>query len=132
MMFDHWAQKIANDDDADSGEFDKLLRLQFLQHWKRSIEYNDADIRCSFHVKSVKPSRKCLIHREEGHPVWRCRTFKGMTVHERRSVVAKNKACTLCLEPGHNASNCNKLLRCLSPGCSLSHNVLLHENRSDA
>ena len=129
MMFDHWAQKIANDEDADNGKFDKLLR--FLQHWKRSIEYNNADIRCSSHVEPVKPSRKCLINREEGHPVWRCRTFKGMTVHERRSVVAKNNACTLCLEPGHNASNCNKSFRCSSPGCNLSHKVLLHENRSD-
>ena len=129
-MFDHWAQKIANDDDADDGKFDKLLF--FLQHWKRSIEYNDSDIRCSSHVESVKPSRKCLIHREDGHPIWRCRTFKGMTVHERRNVIAKNNACTLCLETGHNSANCNKSFRCSASGCNSSHNVLLHEKRSDA
>lgn len=60
-MIDHWAQKIGNDDDTDDGKFDKLLC--FLQLWKRSIVYNNnSDIRCSSHVESAKPNRKCLIH----------------------------------------------------------------------
>ena len=123
MMFDHWALKIANDDDASDSKFQKLH--SFLQHWKRTLEYNDADIRQTHNSDPVKStSRKCLVHHEEDHPIWRCRAFKAMTVDERRRVVTSNNACMLCLEKGHDSENCHKKFRCTSPGCHSSHNVL--------
>jgi len=130
-MFERWAQKIANDDDADGNKFQKLL--SFLQHWKRMIEYNDSDIRSSTGVDSSKTVvRKCLIHREEDHPIWRCRAFKAMTVRERYDIINSNNACTLCLEKGHCSTNCDKSFRCSASGCRSAHNVLLHDKRSGA
>ena len=130
-MFEHWARKITDDDDSVQSKFQKLL--SFLQLWKRAIEYDTAEIRCSKPIESSKlTDRKCLIHRNENHPVWRCRVFKAMTVRERYEVINSNNACTLCLEKGHSSTDCNKTFRCSSPGCRSMHNVLLHEKKSDA
>ena len=160
LMLENWAEKIAGEKDRESSKtkFQKLL--EFLQHWRWLIEYNDADIRKSppsdysteTHVENcfvhhtemrVMPSshsatlcrsdRKCLVHPNAAHPVWRCRSFRAMTLPERDEVIELNRACTLCLEKGHNSSECKVLFRCTVPGCRSSrHNVLLHPDRSSA
>ena len=128
-MFEHWARIIADVDSSEVNKFQKLLH--FLQHWKRSIEYDSADIRNSSSVDSSQPTtRKCLIHQNENHPVWRCRAFKAMTVRERHDIINSSKACKLCLERGHSSTSCKKTFRCSASGCRSAHNVLLHEHRS--
>ena len=130
-MFEHWARKIANEDSSEVSKFQKLLH--FLQHWKRSVEYDSAEIRNSNSVDSSQSTtRKCLIHQNENHPVWRCRAFKAMTVRERHDIVNSSNACKLCLERGHSSANCNKTFRCSASGCRSAHNVLLHEHHLDS
>ena len=128
-MFSDWALLIAENDLDSDIKFKKLLK--FLRQWKRAIEYNDADIRNSTMTRISTPmntsTRKCLIHVNDGHPIWKCRAFDAMTATERYNLIKQKNACTLCLETGHNSTNCNKTFRCTASGCSSAdHNVLLH------
>ena len=71
--------------------------------------------------------RNCLIHQNAHHPIWQCRVFQAMSLNERKEFIKLNKACTLCLETGHDSSECLKSFRCTVPNCQSRHNVLLHE-----
>ena len=75
------------------------------------------------------PRRNCLIHQHAYHPIWQCRVFNAMSLDERKDVIRLSKACTLCLETGHESSECSKTFRCTVTDCRLRHNVLLHEPR---
>ena len=133
-MLERWAEKVIREK-CDSSETKFQNLLEFLQHWKWIIEYNDADIRKSsvtssnstdirsadIRKSSVAPShsfeRKCLVHQHFGHPVWHCRVFKSMSTAERYNLVKSSNACTLCLEVGHRSSDCNMRFRCTVPRC---------------
>ena len=144
-MLERWAEKVIREKcDSSETKFQRLM--EFLQHWKWLIEYNDADIRKSSVTSSdstdicyadtrkppaVAPysaTRKCLVHQHFGHPIWHCRAFKSMTATERFNLVESNNACTLCLEVGHRSSDCNMRFRCTAPHCQANHNVLLHNH----
>ena len=125
-MFDDWALLVAENDYDSDEKFKKLMI--FMRRWKRAIEYNDAGIRNATTNPFDVPSRKCLIHPNDGHPIWKCRAFNTMTATERYDLIAMKNACTLCLETGHDSTSCSKKFRCTAPGCrSAHHNVLLHD-----
>ena len=127
LMLKEWAERIANSSDRHSS-MTKLSRLlEFLQYWRSMHEYNNAPIRNLDKLPSTCDSaRKCLVHQDADHPVWRCRVFKAMTANERYEVVKSNNACILCLEKGHRSANCTVPFRCSAPNCNSAHNVLLH------
>ena len=157
-MLTAWAERIANDEDRMLPNTKMPKLLEFLKHKRELLEYCDADIRktqntdtkipvveSSIHhvnaaVISPAPScsdlnmstRKCFIHQESDHPIWRCRTFHAMTLSQRKELITSNNACTLCLEKGHSSADCTKSLRCLIPDChSTHHNVLLHDHSEE-
>ena len=132
-----WAKEIANKKDCHTSDAKFPMLLEFLKEWRWLIEYNDDDIRKSPNSQShstvvSKSARKCLIHSDDDHPVWRCRVFNAMTLSERKRIIESNNACTHCLERGHSSANCKRTFRCTAPGChSSSHNVLLHDPMSN-
>ena len=141
QMLEKWAESICHSEDRKIGsaKFSKLI--EFLLHWRWLLEYNDADIRkptdaplstiatsCTATSSSTAANRKCLVHSDSHHPVWRCRKFQSMTVKERYDIVKLNNACMLCLDIGHNSSSCRMNFRCTAPQCGATHHVLLHDH----
>ena len=128
LMLQEWVQLVVNE--CSKKKFDNLL--PFLHSWKLRIEYQNTGIRkLSPHQSSSQDTstinvRKCLIHRDCNHPVWRCRVFRSLSSEKRFDIVKSAGACTLCLETGHTIAACPKPFKCLMPGCNASHNSLLH------
>lgn len=138
LMLEEWVRLVVADTNSSQAKFDKLL--PFLQHWKLMIEYQDADIRklsapsyvSNCCTPTPAPIRKCLVHQDADHPVWRCRVFRNMPLKERQNIIRSNNACSLCLEVGHLSTDCRKTFRCTISGCNSAHNVLLHDGGTDA
>ena len=134
-MLDEWVQLVAGQNETSDVVFCRLMK--FLKEWRQRIEYEHADIRvqsssaislnATCHHQS-RIYRRCLIHHDAEHPIWRCRVFRAMSVIERKKVIVDSSACTLCLEPGHTATSCKRRFRCTVPSCNSLHNVLLHES----
>lgn len=141
-MQDEWVQLAIKTPQSD--KFETLI--SFLGSWKNRIEYQNEDIRkrdqrddihtsdknadinTSHGESAATKNRKCLIHRDCDHPIWRCRVFKSMSVPERLQVVRSRHACSLCLDTGHNDSECSKVIVCSHNGCHARHNILLHSD----
>ena len=132
-MLERWAEIIVTENVSKSSDSKFKRLLEFLQHWRWLLEYNNADIRNSSVVDNASEcsndsKQTCLVHSEAMHPVWQCRSFKAMTVTERYNVVKASNACMHCLVVGHSADDCKRLFCCTAPGCGSSrHNVLLHD-----
>ena len=126
-MLMEWVKLVSSDSHENS--FSKLL--PFLDDWKLRIEYNISEVRNTNILYSNHEStstRKCLIHRECNHPVWRCRIFLSLTPEERKNIVESRNACTLCLDIGHTLQDCSKLFACNVGKCNGKHNRLLHSS----
>ena len=147
-MYKEWVKLVANA--PPENKFDMLM--PFLSDWKLRIEYDASGIRTARHsdtltacaanactsrvsahmhhlVSEANVSRKCLVHRDCEHPVWRCRVFLSLNPIERRSIVESRNACTLCLESNHLVHDCNKSFKCTVSNCNGIHNTLLHTDR---
>ena len=127
LMLDNWAERIATDKDRHCSATKFMKLMEFLRYWRWMTEYNNANIRnsCASPITETA-ARKCLVHRDADHPVWRCRAFKVMSANERHNIIKLSNACTLCLEKGHCSANCKVSFRCSSPNCNSEHNILLH------
>ena len=66
---------------------------------------------------------------QQGHPMFYCPTFLGMSVPDRRDKTMSLKCCLNCLKPHHQARECNSSYRCKENGCGKKHNSLLHDER---
>ena len=132
VMYDEWIKEVACLQPA--SRFEKLL--SFLEDWRHRIEYElshfaskDNCLHCTSNAsRATGNSRKCLIHRDCRHPIWRCRVFTTLPVKRRNEIVQSAGACTLCLIEGHDSSSCQKTYRCSIPGCSAKNNFLLHDD----
>lgn len=127
-MRDEWIKIVVTDHSKRADEL-----LPFLLDWRSRIEYWESDIRTD--CKSASPSttpllsaptRRCLIHHNCEHPVWRCRVFRSLPVQRRLEIVKSLNACQLCLDVGHDIERCPKTFACSSGGCTAKHNRLLH------
>ena len=78
-------------------------------------------------VGSSDFKRKSCDVCQEQHPVWRCDTFKKLTIDKRKEAVVKYKLCVNCLMSGHDVINCVKPSFCRVSDCTTKHNKLLHE-----
>ena len=104
------------------------IRLPSKESAHPMIEYQNANIRLPVKESTELTDRKCLIHRDCHHPVWRCRAFLSLSVPERLNIVRSSNACTLCLDTGHDERHCSKVSQCSRYGCSQRHNILLHKD----
>lgn len=131
-MLDEWIKLVAGKELASTAKFNELL--PFLRQWKLMVEYENTDIRTppvKYAVTNNCSSsviRRCLVHHDALHPIWRCRSFLAMPVADRLKVISSNNACTLCLETGHDKMQCKRTFRCTVSGCNAAHNVLLHNS----
>ena len=69
----------------------------------------------------VKP--KCLHCVREGHVIWRCFKFKGLSVNRRKEVTNNLNLCYRCLKDDHDSTSCKR--RCAT--CDGEHSTLLHD-----
>ena len=116
--------------------------MQLLSEWRKRIEYRLSTIRLreterkgektktghANHSSGAPQFRKekCWIHTDSEHPIWRCNTFQSKPVEERINLAKLNQACTLCLEVGHDVSQCKRKFRYMEKDCNERHNNLLH------
>lgn len=59
---------------------------------------------------------------QEHHPVWRCRTFKGLSVADRTKLIREQQRCENCFGD-HRVGDCGSQRRCLN--CQAKHNSIL-------
>ena len=69
----------------------------------------------------IKP--RCTHCAREGHVIWRCVKFKGLSIDRRKEVANKLNLCIRCLKDDHDSTNCQK--RCGT--CDGEHSTLLHD-----
>ena len=125
-MSSEWI-KIAAKLHGPQQKFSKLL--PFLGEWKLRVEYASSDMRKAANVDNGPKQNKCWLHKDCGanvHPIWCCRLFQSLSVHERRKLTQANNACTSCLEIGHSPEACTRRFRCQEADCNKYHNHLLH------
>ena len=79
-------------------------------------------------MSSSAIQRKSCVICEERHPVFLCRSFKGMNVSVRVGAAAKFKLCINCLRSDHDVTKCFKQSYCRAPDCTVKHNSLLHRD----
>ena len=139
-ILNEWIKEVSVKNKAHRTRF--LSLMQLLSEWRKRIEYRLATIRLrETERKSEKPKtghanhssgtsqfrkEKCWIHTDSEHPIWRCNTFQSKPVEERINLAKLNQACTLCLEVGHDVSQCKRKFRCMEKDCNERHNNLLH------
>ena len=68
----------------------------------------------------------CPICKGNTHGLTNCRTFRAMTVPERRDTVRKLRYCYVCLNNTHFAADCQATVWCDIPGCTGKHSRWLH------
>lgn len=76
----------------------------------------------------VQTTTEVCSHCKEEHPIFRCSTFKNLTVAERKSIATKANLCFNCLKTKHRVSECQSETRCKVQGCGRKHHSLLHSN----
>ena len=78
---------------------------------------------------SSQPRNACPLC-PENHPMWKCESFKMLTVKERWSCAKKNKLCFRCLSSQHRGSKCPLSRECGIDGCTRTHSRWLHEGET--
>ncbi|XP_046590191.1 uncharacterized protein LOC124293393 isoform X2 [Neodiprion lecontei] len=75
---------------------------------------------------AIGTSAKCVVCKRESHPIYQCREFQKMTVHQRWNFVKSSSLCKNCLR-----SHRGKCTSTHCKNCSRFHHTLLH-NESPA
>jgi len=141
-----WVQTIAAEGEEDSSVlFDMLLK--FLMKWRQMIECDDQIIKQQEKKSGLthlaageksggrqvdhRKSETCWLHEElRSHPIWKCNTFRAMSLEEKLGLVTQRKACKACLEVNckgaENPEMCARNFRCNVDKCDKPHNSLLH------
>jgi len=71
--------------------------------------------------------KKCFLC-EEGHPLFKCKTFLSKNVEDRLKIVRDKGLCFNCLSGKHLAARCKSTWACSVPGCGKKHSKLLHRS----
>jgi len=69
-------------------------------------------------------SKFCPLCKVKSHPLYRCFTFKKLTVHKRKEFATSAKLCFSCLGSSHLVSACSSTASCSIYG--KRHHSLLH------
>ena len=67
--------------------------------------------------------QKCAHCVREGHVIWRCFKFKGLSVDGRKNVAKDLNLCYRCLREDHDSRSCQR--KCAT--CDGEHSTLLHD-----
>ncbi|XP_052567505.1 uncharacterized protein LOC128093784 [Culex pipiens pallens] len=73
-----------------------------------------------------QPEFRCEIC-AEAHQTFRCSTFLGYTVAQRKDKAREKNLCYNCLRPGHSTKRCSSKYTCGK--CQRRHHTTLHEPR---
>ena len=65
-------------------------------------------------------------HCKANHPIWKCPKLKSENPTQRAKIVAEHRLCFSCLNGSHQFRNCPNPRKCKQPGCTSTHNILLH------
>ncbi|XP_038122227.1 uncharacterized protein LOC119770791 [Culex quinquefasciatus] len=76
----------------------------------------------------VQATTEVCGHCKEDHPIYRCSTFRDLSVPERKSVATKANLCYNCLKARHRVSDCESKTLCKVQGCGRKHHSLLHDS----
>ena len=68
----------------------------------------------------------CILCKGHHSSLFRCNSFKSMSVDERRKYVMNEKLCFNCLEKGHGSLKCTLARTCSVPECGKKHTKFLH------
>jgi len=91
------------------------------QNAARSASFS-TDVAASKKDTEVK---KCFLC-EEGHPLFKRKTFLSKNVENRLKIIRDKKLCFNCLSGKHLAARCKSTWACSVPGCGKKHSKLLH------
>ncbi|XP_078321623.1 uncharacterized protein LOC111100747 [Crassostrea virginica] len=69
----------------------------------------------------------CECCEREGHPLYKCERFAGLTITEKRDLVRTKNLCFGCLRKGHRNKDCRRKHTCGI--CKGKHPSCLHEDR---
>ncbi|GBM12575.1 hypothetical protein AVEN_78349-1 [Araneus ventricosus] len=72
-----------------------------------------------------KGNFKACICCNNFHPLYKCISFKNMSVEKRKEFVSVHRVCELCFRK--HAGSCSSKFKCFVKGCQMAHNTLLHE-----
>ena len=75
-------------------------------------------------------SSKCVVCKDEKHPLYACTRFKALPQGRRIATLKENNLCMNCLKPGHFARQCTNMSRCRR--CQKSHHTLIHSDSREA
>ncbi|XP_063766814.1 uncharacterized protein LOC134882797 [Eleginops maclovinus] len=71
--------------------------------------------------KAEGPEKNCPIHNKP-HALWKCRTFRGKLLEERKSILKDNGMCfKCCMSSSHLARDCKTILKCAECGSDRHH-----------
>ncbi|GBN20550.1 hypothetical protein AVEN_66596-1 [Araneus ventricosus] len=70
-----------------------------------------------------KRNFKACICCNNFHPLYKCISFKNMSVEKRKEFVSAYRVCELCLRK--HAGSCSSRFKCFVKGCQMAHNTLL-------
>ena len=78
----------------------------------------------SFAANADETNTKCILCKNERHPLYVCARFKALSHDRMVSTLKDNKLCMNCLKLGHFVKQCKSLHRCRK--CQKPHHTLLH------
>ncbi|XP_062713340.1 uncharacterized protein LOC115266428 [Aedes albopictus] len=144
---EQWELKLGSGELPDYVEFMEFLRergrvLQRTSRFQQPAQQSTAGSSKQRQVVGQKsqPQLKSFVQTsmevcaccKEDHPIFRCSTFKNMTVTERKSVATKANLCFNCMKAKHRVNECQSEARCKVQGCGRKHHSLLHASDTRA
>ena len=132
IMFEKWRSRMAFVDEGFSafkGERKEEERRNTNRE-KRFSKTSNFSVRSNLQKNKQAQSDHCPLA-DGTHTIWKCPSFKNMSVNDRYGAVRKERLCYGCLGKGHAIKDC-KVKACGIKGCTKKHNRLLHsENEMD-
>jgi hypothetical protein len=131
---ENWVKFARNKNANDCRIFNQFLQeraeiLIQLPGMSRDAGPSNAQARGRVHVQSEPQEQrvKCVLCDQEGHKIFRCQQFLGMTVNDRWAKVRELRLCFGCLgRSNHRLNQCRATRNCGVDGCDKKHNRLLH------
>ena len=125
----------------------RRLFLLFIKEESKLLEFTKEETRknevsrSELHANNIRGTKSCLVcNSDEAHlnnfnkptsSIGRCPVFRDMTIDERKECAKINKACFICLVPGHSAKKCSINSNCKKCKNAKHHPLLCGRYLSD-
>lgn len=111
--------------------------MNFLKEQRKILEYEIASVRVLDDPEEVLTMRnnpipregqtQCLVHNNATtHNTCDCHAYINKSPQERLEIINRNRACWICLIPGHRFFECTARRECGENNCTMSHHPSLH------